>query len=205
MADCPNIRDPQYGVRSQFNACMFKPQCTALLEAAAGSHPVEVQPTGDRFLEAHREWVDAAIRNERRAYFGHNPSNTWLAQTFNNLLMANGTFESDAKKNAQREQRALTPTPLPAAPAVQGWMPIESAPKDGTLFLCWVDAIERGEDDDGNYRESDASCADMCAWIKPHDDEGYFDPCGGPYGHSQMVTHWQPLPAAPATPTGDKP
>ena len=86
----------------------------------------------------------------------------------------------------------------PAAPASQ-WMPIETAPKDGALFLCWVDAVRCGETDEGQQYEEDVSQLDFCYWRTQSDtpDGGWFDPCCGQIGDRQRVTHWMPLPAAP--------
>jgi hypothetical protein len=85
----------------------------------------------------------------------------------------------------------VSPHELPAVPA---WQPIESAPRDGTMFLCWVSAVRYGETDEGQQYQQDASQADFCWW---RDGHGYFDPACGQIGDSQDVTHWMPLPAAP--------
>lgn len=80
------------------------------------------------------------------------------------------------------------------------WQPIETAPKDGTLFLCWVSAVRHGETDDGQQYQQDASQIDFCAWRNgPPDmpEHGYFDPCCGQVGDAQGVTHWMPLPEPP--------
>jgi len=86
----------------------------------------------------------------------------------------------------------------PAAPASQ-WMPMDTAPKDGALFLCWVDAVRYGETDEGQQYEEDVSQLDFCYWRTQSDtpDGGWFDPCCGQIGDQQSVTHWMPLPAAP--------
>ena len=85
-----------------------------------------------------------------------------------------------------------------AALAAQ-WMPIETAPKDGTLFLCWVYAVRYGETDEGQPYQQDASQVDFCQWriYSECPDGGYFDPCCGQIGDSQSVTHWMPLPQPP--------
>lgn len=80
------------------------------------------------------------------------------------------------------------------------WKPIETAPKDGSLFLCWVSAVVYGETDEGQPYQQDASQVDFCSWRSgPSDlpEHGYFDPCCGQIGDSQDVTHWMPLPAPP--------
>jgi hypothetical protein len=52
------------------------------------------------------EGFDRAIRRMRRRYFDNNPSNTWLAVAFNELLRLNGTYEEDTEANARREAAA---------------------------------------------------------------------------------------------------
>lgn len=78
------------------------------------------------------------------------------------------------------------------------WQPIETAPKDGTMFLCWVSA-ERWSGVDGNSSSyaHDTSQIDFCWWRDGVDGNGYFDPACGQIGDSQDVTHWMPLPAPP--------
>jgi hypothetical protein len=62
-------------------------------------------------LRQQRELVDREIRRSRRFYFHtlKNKPNTALAQIFNALLEANGTFELDATKNEAREQMSRIP------------------------------------------------------------------------------------------------
>ena len=78
------------------------------------------------------------------------------------------------------------------------WQPIETAPKDGSLFLCWVNA-ERWSNFDGgcSSHSHDVSQIDFCYWNKGLGENGYFDPCCGQIGDLQLVTHWMPLPDAP--------
>ena len=86
------------------------------------------------------------------------------------------------------------------------WQPIETAPKDGTLFLCWVSAVRYGETDEGQQYQQDASQVDFCQWLTQPDipDCGWFDPCCGQIADQQYVTHWMPLPASPTTPNADQ-
>jgi len=84
--------------------------------------------------------------------------------------------------------------------AAAQWRPIKTAPKDGSLFLCWVSAVRYAETDEGQQYQEDASQVDFCSWRDGPSDlpgHGYFDPCCGQIGDSQDVTHWMPLPAAP--------
>ncbi len=88
--------------------------------------------------------------------------------------------------------------------ANSGWRPIETAPRDGRLFLCWVSAVRYGETDEGQQCQQDVSQVDFCNWRTQayHPDCGWFDPCCGQIGDQQGVTHWMPLPAPPTTEPG---
>lgn len=90
--------------------------------------------------------------------------------------------------------------------AAAQWQPIETAPKDGTLFLGWV-AAERwsGLDGECSSHAHDTSQVDFCWWRPSHGDSesGYFDNGAGQLGDSQAVTHWMPLPAAPSAPSAE--
>jgi hypothetical protein len=84
-------------------------------------------------------------------------------------------------------------------PDATSWLPIETAPKDGTLFLCWVSAVQHGESDEGQQYQVDVSQADFCQWhaFEEAADGGWFEPCCGHISDQQAVTHWMPLPPAP--------
>lgn len=92
-------------------------------------------------------------------------------------------------------------TAAPAAPK-QDWQLIETAPKDGSEFLCWIWAVRYGETDEGQQYQQDVSQASFCNWRTQADipDCGWFDPCCGQIADRQTVTHWMPLPSAPASP-----
>lgn len=69
-----------------------------------------------------------------------------------------------------------------------GWQPIETAPKDGTVILAW------------SVGQSEDSETQLIFW---YDDPDYPDEppywCVNYEGHSNLVpTHWMPLPGAPA-------
>lgn len=72
------------------------------------------------------------------------------------------------------------------------WQPMETAPRDGSMFLCWVSAERYGEDDCGNQRSVDVSEHDFARWNSDadHPDGGYFMNMMGQIGDAQDVTHW---------------
>lgn len=78
-----------------------------------------------------------------------------------------------------------------------GWLPISTAPKDGSLFLVWVAATNYVENDLGHTIQQDASQVDFASWRDFGDIGACVDPVGAPYGDSWGMTHWMPLPAAP--------
>ncbi|HEY8878253.1 MAG TPA: hypothetical protein VIN03_11855 [Roseateles sp.] len=95
-------------------------------------------------------------------------------------------------------------SPAPAQPV---WQLIETAPKDGSLFLCWVASVRYDEDPEtGEFREVDVSEPDFGRWAGSEDD-GYYEPMSGLPGDHGAPTHWMPLPAAPiqAPVTGEQP
>ena len=87
---------------------------------------------------------------------------------------------------------------LTAAPAADGWMPIAEAPKDGTLFLCWVSAERWSQEDgEGSGRSADTSEVDFGQW-RHFETGGAFVNMMDQIGDMQDITHWMPLPAAPS-------
>lgn len=71
-------------------------------------------------------------------------------------------------------------------PAPAGWQPIETAPKDGSVFDVWV-----ADSDSGGYRVADAYWS-----VGDH----FFR-----YSYEEMslygvdITHWMPIPEGPTT------
>lgn len=66
-----------------------------------------------------------------------------------------------------------------------GWLPIETAPKDGTRFLTW----------DSHYGVRTARAhhrADHDDWLS------YCDAFGGSSKGGIRATHWMPLPTPPS-------
>ena len=82
----------------------------------------------------------------------------------------------------------------PAAPdAGGGWMPIETAPKDGTQVVLWC--IKPGVQD---YRTKGAPLAVIGNW----DDSIWNVPFSDDWVGDDGFTHWMPLPAPPALQPG---
>ena len=84
-----------------------------------------------------------------------------------------------------------------ATPEPVAWLPIETAPKDGTVIDVWVDGEFPGRRTDVSWRVPTVSEW----WVHGDDtietlDPTWHDPFG-PLGKSEPPTHWQPLPAPP--------
>ena len=73
-------------------------------------------------------------------------------------------------------------------PVVVGWLPIESAPKDGTEVWTW-----NGEQ--GRMMWIDSTCDDEAysLWVWSEELLSDIDP------EPEQPTHWMPLPAEPET------
>lgn len=75
-----------------------------------------------------------------------------------------------------------------------GWMPILTAPKDGTPILAW--GFWAGEITGPEPR---VKVIDIAHWEPGGDFQGYDWVCetGDAYGCWMKPTHWQPLPEPP--------
>lgn len=104
-------------------------------------------------------------------------------------------FASRRPSGAEIEAHEVQAAPQPEAQPQ--WRPIETAPKDGSMFMCWIMGVRYGETDEGQQYQEDISQVDFCWWRDNHGN-GYFDPACGQIADSQDVTHWMPLPAAPS-------
>lgn len=76
------------------------------------------------------------------------------------------------------------------------WLPIETAPKDGRMFLCCVSAIRHTHINGEFGIPTDVSEADFCQWNN-NDGNGYWDNMMGQIGDEYDITHWMPLPEQP--------
>lgn len=76
---------------------------------------------------------------------------------------------------------------LDSAPADEGWRPIETAPKDGTLLDLWA------------YEPGMPGCRIADARWHPSDDR-WINKRLFPLRKTAVVTHWRPLPAPPPAP-----
>jgi hypothetical protein len=75
---------------------------------------------------------------------------------------------------------------LTAQPVKDAWLPIESAPRDGTWVLAINAATNRGRQHVVHYSERHGKAF---PWVTS----------GAPMDFVAGITHWQPLPAAPMT------
>ena len=112
----------------------------------------------------------------------------------------------DFPLSTQAAVRAIVAALRAALPLCVPWQPIETAPKDGSLFLCWVSAERWScEDGGGSGRSADVSDFDFACWRidSEHPDGGWFMNMAGQIGDMQGITHWMPLaPPLAAAPQG---
>jgi len=109
--------------------------------------------------------------------------------------------ERYAKEQGWQQLYTFPPTAEQIAnETAEAWQPIETAPKDGTLFLGWVGGERWSSiDGGGSGYAHDVSQVDFCWWRADFNcpNDGYFDNGSGQIGDSQGVTHWMPLPTPP--------
>ena len=144
-------------------------------------------------------------RKNDRGHLQPHPNGAWVKWAEVEARLADLQRERDEAVNqvATYAAQALDLTErLEHAQAQVAWQPIETAPKDGTLFIGWV-ASERWSsiDGEGSGRAHDTSQVDFCWWcnaLPEVPDSGYFDNASGRIGDGQDITHWMPLPLPPA-------
>jgi Lar family restriction alleviation protein len=111
------------------------------------------------------------------------------------------------KEERSLPRKALYAAPVAPTPAAQEWQPIETAPKTGRILLLGYPNVA------GKWRTvrgqwmSEAYIAEY--WEEPDDVEpGWFETSAEaddvPNCWPVTPTHWMPLPAAPASSTGDQ-
>jgi hypothetical protein len=91
----------------------------------------------------------------------------------------------DIQQHNARLDRILASITTPSVPSLDGWKPIETAPKDGTCFLAFSDreyvklfvCSKAPAGQGGEWHNRSAN-----RWATP--------------------THWRPLPAPPSSPEG---
>ena len=81
-----------------------------------------------------------------------------------------------------------------------GWLSIESAPRDGSMFLCWVSAINYAQEGDGSVCDVDVSAMDFCEWRDMGDGDGFWMPYTSPHGMGELITNWMPITPPKAAP-----
>lgn len=186
----------------QHNGCL--PDCEEQAEPSSGSNAAApVVTPSDARVEAYTSERHFALREAHCIKAG---DDYYAARPhLNGKGPRRETFDAGFERGFDKatelaEARAV----LQAADAVSagaGWQPIETAPKDGALFMCWVAAVQYGTNDEGQQYQIDVSQVDFCQWqsFEEAPDGGWFEPCCGHISDHQRVTHWMPLPAAPGS------
>jgi hypothetical protein len=111
----------------------------------------------------------------------------------------------DVTPTGESQREILAHIARAAITAASEWLPIESAPKDGTPIDIWTGNAEFPQrDTDISWRKP----TDSEFWTNGSDDPspeegtfsaepGWFDCLGYKYDGDRLPTHWQPLPQPP--------
>ncbi|EMG53118.1 hypothetical protein WYI_13807 [Ochrobactrum sp. CDB2] len=110
---------------------------------------------------------------------------------------AHDTWERGRRYAYRDGAMAIRKIALSSQPVADGWEPIETAPKDGTIIDLWSSEFGRQPDcfwgkrshccgEDGQYCDSDWH-SEPESWIDSAQNTQTFDD----------ITHWRPLPASP--------
>lgn len=158
-----------------------------MVEAACRAYGKDALRYRDAFLDAARSSMSAALEAALRAAPAAEPV-AWLltSETTGNVVL----WTHDQYRAASEElKRGCKFTPLytaPPAPAADEWMPIETAPKDGTVVLiAHTDAVFAGW-----WERVISTVTGDAGWV-----DGVTDSHGNLLVYNP--THWRPIPTAP--------
>lgn len=167
----------------------------ALLAAAREESRPDARPS-----HVGREEVARVIASALGDHFDHAFANK---AEWNRASGENGGRYRDINEPMQDDYLAAADAILALFSPVDGWKPIETAPKDGTEVLAfrpdqgvfiarwaWMEEVVPRDQNGDPIEDYDDSFADW--W---HDAWGWLE-------RELAPTHWQPLPAAPPPPGG---
>lgn len=81
---------------------------------------------------------------------------------------------------------------------MNGWRPIDSAPKDGTEFLAYDSAARK--QDVCIFKNLRAPSFEPLWICQPVQVDGAYGPLNDEFGYDwKHITHWQPLPEPPSS------
>ena len=162
------------------------PHCPTCDCGAPARNDMSTKPGNLDTLAEHVHGIDAGVGGDRL------PADYVVARLSALWTLHNDTGDKLGACDTINAAIALITTP-PAAAAPDGWLPIDSAPRDGTEVIVWFKqhgAISCSWPDSDGHPASE--------WAHWHVDDFKH----GPFpvrGYSDGdATHWMPLPAAPA-------
>lgn len=137
----------------------------------------QATPIGVMCLGCGSSWDDARLTKEREA----RPELLSCCPERKMVDVFPASYVSDLRARLEKAEAEL-----------DGWQPIETAPKDGTEILGCVD-----------------QCVSAFLWDDDPDDDGHVGWCISGYSYGGVLyhchnlpvkdpTHWRPLPAPPA-------
>lgn len=150
----------------------------------AGRLDVEA-PTNAAIIKGYVESLDALLAALRAQ--GETPTvEEATNRLYDHLRCAGEPPDPEFSADVAKLIAAVRSAP-PLAESVEGWQPIETAPKDGTEILIWGIGL---------------CCSSAVCWLS-HDIDWWHVEDGkhGPWPiRGASPTHWMPLPAPPRSP-----
>lgn len=158
---------------------------------SACAHKMAVEPTPE---QAKRTAIEAWNRRAQPAQVGHVPEvdcgnmagQVLTVDEISDIAMQSGAYDEQLLAFARAIEQAVL------AKRVPQWLPIETAPKDGTNVLCWSAEFGARESRNITYTPGSPGHAEgrtdrWWEWLEPKK-------C---WAFNWSPTHWMPLPPPP--------
>lgn len=155
-----------------------------------GPSTTDPDPAMVKWISENARRLVAALGAQEPVAWRHEYTSDLDSQSYHHSMMIDKNAEQLEYSMKAYNLKVVQSNPLFAAPVLpsvpEGWQPIETAPKDGTSFLCCSGSWET-----------------VACWNKHRDEWCCSAPGYPPYPRDEQPECWRPLPAAPS-PQEDK-